>query len=186
MFISIVCFSLSTQPPFDSKHAIISFLKQNQEFPLWLSSNELDKYPWGCGFDPWPRLSGLRMCIAVSCGINNRLGLDVSLLWLWCRPGAAAQIWSLAWELPYAMDGGPKKTKKKKKKDTSPDLNIHTGYCPSAFFPFKAISWEWGFYVLISLLLFCLFVCLWPHTQPMEVPGPGIESEPQLGQHRIL
>ena len=27
---------------------------------------------------------------------------DPVLLWLWCRPAAAAPIWPLAWELPYA------------------------------------------------------------------------------------
>ena len=27
---------------------------------------------------------------------------DPMLLWLWCRPAAAALIWSLALELPYA------------------------------------------------------------------------------------
>ena len=27
---------------------------------------------------------------------------DLSLLWLWCRPVAAALIQTLAWELPYA------------------------------------------------------------------------------------
>ena len=28
---------------------------------------------------------------------------DLALLWLWCRPAAAAPIGPLAWELPYAM-----------------------------------------------------------------------------------
>ena len=28
---------------------------------------------------------------------------DLALLWLWCRPAAAALIQPLAWELPYAM-----------------------------------------------------------------------------------
>ena len=30
------------------------------EFPLWLSGNEPNQYPWGCGFDPWP-CYGLRI-----------------------------------------------------------------------------------------------------------------------------
>ena len=40
--------------------------------------------------------------IAMSCGVGCRRGLDPALLWLWCRPAAAAPIQPLAWELPYA------------------------------------------------------------------------------------
>ena len=49
----------------------------------------------------------------MSCG--HRHGSDPKLLWLWCRPAAAAPIRPLAWELPYAMG---RALKKKKKKDT--------------------------------------------------------------------
>ena len=38
----------------------------------------------------------------MSCGIGQRLGSDLMLLWLWSRPAAAAPIGLLAWELPYA------------------------------------------------------------------------------------
>ena len=37
------------------------------------------------------------------------------LLWLWCRPAAAALIPPLAWKLPHAQGHGPKNQKKKKK-----------------------------------------------------------------------
>ena len=40
--------------------------------------------------------------VAVSCGVGRRHGLDPTLLWLWCRPAAAAPIRAPAWELPYA------------------------------------------------------------------------------------
>ena len=40
--------------------------------------------------------------IAVSCGVGHRRGSDLALLWLWCRPAAAALIRPVAWELPYA------------------------------------------------------------------------------------
>ena len=42
---------------------------------------------------------------AVSCSVGPRCGSDLALLWLWlwCSPAAAAQIWPLVWELPYAM-----------------------------------------------------------------------------------
>ena len=56
--------------------------------------------------------------IAVSCGVDNRCALDLALLWLWCRPAAAAWIGPLAWDPPYAVGAGLKrqKTKTKKKK----------------------------------------------------------------------
>ena len=34
---------------------------------------------------------------------------DLALLWLWCRPAAAAPIRPLAWELPYATGAALKK-----------------------------------------------------------------------------
>ena len=37
------------------------------------------------------------------------------LLWLWCRPAAAAPIRPLAWELPYTTGAALKSQKKKKK-----------------------------------------------------------------------
>ena len=51
----------------------------------------------------------------MSCGVGHRSGLDLELLWLWCRPAAAAPIQHLFWELPYAAGGAIKKKKKKKK-----------------------------------------------------------------------
>ena len=38
----------------------------------------------------------------MSCDVGNRRGLDPMLLWLRCRPAAAALIQTLAWEAPYA------------------------------------------------------------------------------------
>ena len=39
----------------------------------------------------------------MSCSVGHKCGLDLALLWLWCRPVATAPIQPLAWELPYAM-----------------------------------------------------------------------------------
>ena len=50
----------------------------------------------------------------MSCGIGCRLGLDLALLWLWCRLAAAAPIGPLAWEPPYATGAALKKQKKKR------------------------------------------------------------------------
>ena len=43
-------------------------------------------------------------------------GSDPSLLWLWCRPAAAALIGPLAWELPYTTGGALKKEKREKRR----------------------------------------------------------------------
>ena len=32
------------------------------------------------------------LAVTVSCGVVRRHGSDPALLWLWCRPAAAAQI----------------------------------------------------------------------------------------------
>ena len=54
----------------------------------------------------------------MSCGVGCRCGLDLVLLWLWCRPAATALTGPLAWEPPYAVGVALKgqKTKKKKKR----------------------------------------------------------------------
>ena len=60
-------------------------------------------------------LSGLRPSVDGSCGVGRRCGLDPMLLWMWCRPAAAAPIQCLAWETPYAK--GTEKAKKKKEQE---------------------------------------------------------------------
>ena len=50
----------------------------------------------------------------MSWGVGHRCSSDPELLWLWCRPGATAPIWPLAWELPYAAGADLKRPKKKK------------------------------------------------------------------------
>ena len=66
----------------------------------------------------------------MSCGVGYRPGLDPELLWLWCRPAAAAPIPPLAWETPYAVGmalekAKTQKTKKKKKKENV--VHMHRG-----------------------------------------------------------
>ena len=58
----------------------------------------------------------------MSCGVGHRRSSDPALLWLWCRPAAAAPIPPLAWELPYAAGAALKSKKKKKKKKENPYL----------------------------------------------------------------
>ena len=57
-------------------------------------------------------LSGLRIHVAMSCGVGRRRSSDPVLLWLWYR--LAALIRPLAWELPYAAGAALKNQKKKK------------------------------------------------------------------------
>ena len=54
--------------------------------------------------------------IAMSCGVGCTLGSDPTLLWLWCRLVATAQIGPLAWEPPYAMGATLKRQKNKTNK----------------------------------------------------------------------
>ena len=56
----------------------------------------------------------------MSCGVGRRCRLDLMLLWLWHRLAATAMIRPLAWEPPYDMGCGPKKTEKKKKGERIP------------------------------------------------------------------
>ena len=48
----------------------------------------------------------------MSCGVGRRLGSDPTLLWLWYRLAAVAQIQPLAWEFPHAMSTALKKKAK--------------------------------------------------------------------------
>ena len=51
--------------------------------------------------------------IAMSGGVDCRLGLDLALLWLWHRLAATAPIQPLAWEPPYAVGAALKRQKVK-------------------------------------------------------------------------
>ena len=62
----------------------------------------------------------------MSCGVGKRQGLDLALLWLWCRPEATAPIQSPAWEPPYAKGAALKRQKKKKKKKENGRLTAKT------------------------------------------------------------
>ena len=47
--------------------------------------------------------------------MSCRCGLDLTLLWLWCRLAAVALIGPLAWELPYAASAALKSKNKQTK-----------------------------------------------------------------------
>ena len=68
----------------------------------------------------------------MSCGVGHRRGSDPKLLWLWCRPVAAAPIQPLPWEPPYALGIGQER-KKEVKRVLSVfvirQLTVHILYC---------------------------------------------------------
>ena len=71
------------------------------EFPLWLRGNVVMN-PTSIPEDVVPTLallSGLRIWHCPKLWYRSQM-----LLWLWCRPAAAAPIQPLTWELPYASD----------------------------------------------------------------------------------
>ena len=84
--------------------------------PIMVSGNESDEHPWGLRFDPLPHSVGWGSGIAMSCGVGCIRGLDLVLLWLWCRLAGTALIWPLAWEPLYATGTALKKKEKKKKR----------------------------------------------------------------------
>ena len=53
----------------------------------------------------------------MTCGVGGKHGLDLALLWLWCRPAATALICPLAWELPHASGATLKRLKKKEEEE---------------------------------------------------------------------
>ena len=92
-----------------------------------------------------------RSGVAMSCSVGHRHDSDLALLWLWCRPAAAAPVRPLAWELPYAA-GAPLKRQNIKIK-----ISIK---CPlQDSFPFltlsevrRIVSWDAALYSLEIVL----------------------------------
>ena len=58
----------------------------------------------------------------MSGGIGRRRGLDLALLWLWCRAVATAPIQLLAWGPPYTEGAAP--NSKKQTKNTTLGLPV--------------------------------------------------------------
>ena len=77
----------------------------------------------------------------MSCGVGRRHSLDLVLLWLWCRPVAAAPIGPLAWEPPYAAGTALEKTKKEKRKKNLYVSGFHQLiFCIFPLFSFKNLA----------------------------------------------
>ena len=71
---------------------------------IWLETTRLQ-------FPSLASLGGLRISIAVSCGIGHRCSSDPALEWFWHRPAAATPVELLAWEPPYVTGVGLKRQK---------------------------------------------------------------------------
>ena len=63
----------------------------------------------------------------MSCGVDLGCGWDLALLWLWCRPAAAAPIGLLAWELPYAESAALER--KNKREVPIPERRVIKTFC---------------------------------------------------------
>ena len=102
--------------------------------------------------------SGLRIHLAVSCGVGHRH--SSALLWLWCRPAAVALVRPLAWELPYASGGAPKNNNKKTHTTNNTELkyliNKLDFFLPSFYIvsTLESTSFEklWHIITLITML----------------------------------
>ena len=66
-------------------------------------------------FQSLASLGGLRIQCCHKLWYRSQTGLDLALVWLWCRPVAVAPIRSLAWKLPYVMSAALKRQKTKNK-----------------------------------------------------------------------
>ena len=60
----------------------------------------------------------------MSCGVGHRHGLDLAMLWQWCKPAALGPIRPLAWEPPYAMGVTLKRQKTNKQKARRISLKV--------------------------------------------------------------
>ena len=83
------------------------------EFPLWLSRLRI----WLVSMRIWVRsltfLSGLKPCVAMSCGVGHRWGLDPALLWLGCKACSCSSNLTPSLGTSICLRYSPKKRRKK-------------------------------------------------------------------------
>ena len=88
--------------------------------------------------------------VAVTCGVGNRCGSDMALLWLilWCAPAAAGPSQPLAGEISYARGAALKRKKKNRKRK-------------SRLYSILTIKWMNYFPVLLHFTpISCFIICL--------------------------
>ena len=79
-------------------------------------------------------------------------GVDLALLWLWCRLAAAPLIRPLAWELPYAMGVALKRPKKKTFKNCE-SLCCTPLPCKTSYINYRSIKKKRGVPVVAQWLM---------------------------------
>ena len=89
------------------------------------------------GLTQWVQVSST----ALSCGVGRRQGLDLKLLWLWCRLAATAPIRPLAWEYPYASVVALKRLKDKKRKKDHGIMVLPLTICMIWFKVNSSVKW---------------------------------------------
>ena len=77
--------------------------------------------------------------VAVSCGVGRRCSSNLALLWLWCRPPAAAPIQPLPWELHMPTGAALKGQKQKTLKTKKPWSHHHPLPCRITSSPSESI-----------------------------------------------
>ena len=108
----------------------------------------------------------------MSCGVGHGWGLDPSLLWLWCRPAAAALIQTLSLGTSICHGCGPIKQKIKKlklkleKKHTTKIHNRKTDQNGKRHGRFQTL-WSLGSVLLASSLLICHYCRHPPQALPV-------------------
>ena len=93
----------------------------------------------------------------MSCDVGHRHVLDLRLLWLWCGLMAAALIWPLAWESPYATGVALKRQKKKKKKKNV--LEIKISYKFIVIIPTVLLDWNHAIQE-VSIFKICIYLTI--------------------------
>ena len=96
----------------------------------------------------------------MSCGVGCRCGSDPTLLWLWCRPAAAALIRPPAWEPPYAAGAALKKKRRKKLRHFLKEASLgHRAWVRSSFLQFSCNPKHLSAATVLMLFYNHLFNC---------------------------
>ena len=90
----------------------------------------------------------------MSCGVGRRRGSDPAMLWLWCKPAAAAPMPALAWELPYAACAAIK-SKKQTNKNQKPKNTISSTWLTDQLNKWNTLHWAYRLHNSLSPV--------WPH-----------------------